>query len=197
MIDKSKVGQTSPEAIKFEPVDLATALKGKPRESSISFKGMPDQSIRFVLPIRKFHFDDYLSFFAAALMTGFFGWLCYTTILIWEIWGVLFSLIVSGGLIYWFVYEKQFFKEQQVIQIGRSGLKLERYYGKKQRIISIPLDDIRSLTIATSSPVITYYDEEKNEVKEKMFMEYCQRSEKQWITMILRSIIYNVTQKVV
>ena len=44
---------------------------------------------------------------------------------------------------------------------------------------------------------ITYYDEEKNEVKEKMFMEYCQRSEKQWITMILRSIIYNVTQKVV
>lgn len=187
----------TPEIPEYKPTDLVKALKMKPRESSIVFKGKEGSSIRFILPIRKFSFDDYLSFFAVGVFTLFISWLVYTTILVWGIGGYIFAAIVVAGLVYFYLYESRFFKEQQVIEIGRDGLKLERYLKKGNEVVFIPMSDIRKLNASSSSPILTYYDAAANEVKERMFMEYCQRSEKDWIVLILRSVIFNVTNRVV
>lgn len=187
----------SSEPPKYKPVDLVKALKNKPRESKIIFKGHEGESIRFILPVRSFHFDDYLSFFAVGMLVLFISWLAYTTVLIWGVLGLVFSVLIAVGLIYWYFYESKYFKEQQVIEIGRKGLTIERYLKNGVQKKFIPILDIKKIQVATSSPSVTFFDEETDQVEEKMFMEYCLRGEKEWIVLILRSIIFNVTNRVV
>ena len=63
------------ELPKYEPTPIPKALKQKPKESKITFQGVGQTGIRFLIPQRKLGFEDYLSFVAVTLFIFFMCWI--------------------------------------------------------------------------------------------------------------------------
>jgi len=55
--------EQKPKQFKFTPADLKIALLNKPKKSKISFKGLDDQTLQFVMPERGMLYEDYYILF--------------------------------------------------------------------------------------------------------------------------------------
>lgn len=190
-------GPLPPELPQYKPTPIDKALKLKPRESKIVFKGVGQTGIRFLIPRRKLGFEDNLSFVAVALYIGFMSYLCYTMVDMWGIIGWFITSIVVIGTIAFLVYEILHFREQQALEIQPTYFKIFKTSPLGNKEFVIPIRDILKVQVATSSPTITYLSETTGESVETVFLEYSSRREKEWFVIILRSVVYNLTNRVV
>lgn len=190
-------GPLPPELPKYEPTPLPKALKQKPKESKIVFQGVGSSGIRFTLPRRTMVFEDYLSFVAIALFTSFMAYVCHRMIVMWEIYGWIASIIVVLGIIAFITYEVLHFKEQQSLEIQPTHFKVFKTSPLGNKSFIIPINDILKVQVATSSPTITYLDQKTGDTKELIFMDYSSRREKEWFVVLFRSVVYNLTNKVI
>ena len=181
----------------FKPVELKKALLNKPKKSKISFKGLDDHTLQFVMPERGMLYEDYYVLF---ILGGGFCLAVYVTYWLaiygnYGLFGYVFSLLIWVGLIYGSYNEYHTFKERQILEISNQAFVIKNIKKGKEKVQKIGLDEIFLFKLASFSASVIYIREEKE--KEIMFMEYTGRNEQQWLVLILRTIVYNVTNKVV
>lgn len=186
-----------PPKTEYKPTPLPIALKQKPKESKIIFKGLGSTGIRFQMPKRTIGFEDKLSFFAVGLAIAFFIFIFTQLVKIWPIWGTVSSIFASLAIIAFILYEALQFNEQQALEIHPTHLRIYKHSALGTKDLIIPLEQIIRMQVATSSPTISYLNQETGKVDEAIFMDYCSRREKEWMVMTLRSIIFYKTGKTV
>ena len=181
----------------YKPVDLKKALLNKPKKSKISFKGIDDHTIQFIMPERSMLYEDYivLSILAGGVCVAAYVtyWLAFFGNYGW--FGYIFPVLVWIILIYAAIHEYHSFKERHIFEISNRYLTIKNLKKGKEKVQKIALDEIILIKLASFSLSVIYIRDEKE--KEVMFMEYAERIEQQWLVLILRTIVYNVTNKVV
>jgi hypothetical protein len=186
-----------PKHFQFTPVDLKKALLNKPRKSKIRFKGLDDQTLQFIMPQRGMLYEDYYMLFILCggacvsiyltyylAVFGDYGW-----------FGYLIPLIVWTILIYGSYHEYYTFRQRQILEISKHSFIIKNIKKGKEKLEKISLDEIILFKLASFSASVIYLRDEKE--KEAMFMEYASRNEQQWLIIILRTIVYNVTKNIV
>ena len=189
--------EPKPKQFKFTPADLKKALLNKPKKSKISFKGLDDQTLQFVMPERGMLYEDYYILF---ILGGGFCVSIYLTYYLaiygeYGWFGYLIPLIIWTGLIYGAYQEYHTFKQRQILEISKRSFIIKNIKKGKEKLEKISLDEIILFKLASFSASVLYLREEKE--KEVMFMEYVSRNEQQWLIVILRTIVYNVTKNIV
>jgi hypothetical protein len=189
--------EQKPKQFQFTPVDLKKALLNKPKKSKISFKGLDDQTLQFVMPERGMLYEDYYILF---ILGGGFCVSIYLTYYLaiygdYGWFGYLIPLIIWAGLIYGTYQEYHTFKQRQILEISKRSFIIKNIKKGKEKVEKISLDEIILFKLASFSASVIYLREEKE--IEAMFMEYVNRNEQQWLIVILRTIVYNVTKNIV
>ena len=185
------------ELPKYEPTPIPKALKQKPKESKITFQGVGQTGIRFLIPQRKLGFEDYLSFVAVTLFIFFMSYMCYRMVVMWGTLGWILSTLVVMAIMAFIAYEFLHFKESQALEIQPGYFKVFKTSPLGNKEFVIPIRDILKVQVATSSPTVTYIDHKDGESKELIFLEYSSRREKEWFVVLLRSVVYNLTKRII
>jgi hypothetical protein len=182
--------------ISFRPLDLKKALVNKPIGSKISFKGIGNDALEFAMPARSMNFYDYV---VMALLIGFFIvflFVTYWVVVMGGWFSFVFPPIIWGGFLYAAYKELMTFKQTEFLEISNKLFAITRTKKTKIKRKEITLDKILLFRMNSLGPSVIYMGNDNNE-NEALFMEFSSRKEQEWIISILRSIVYNVTKKIV